>query len=423
MSDELFGFLGEEVEDSLPEGGGVFENTGFIGPLMAQRFWQFYSAEDLVLYESDYTEGEDYFRRPTTNGYFYYFNERDPAFDAAKLLEEYNPRRIWRFEMETARVKNFASEKALDAFDQTISQDARIASLASAKYRHEYHLLALPSLVNALAVYAGFIDEPIWHANELLSGEISDEQFTERLQYKLIGDPGATEQDQEYMAEILQACGGDLNLAHDVALSIAESPPADVGHLVGETRIHYKFSTFWTRRAALWQALGEPNAEAYIPEGKAQTEWGKDYTTDADQLVKCLGVVTRKWKRPIWARFHLAKDPRFDATWNDRRLNLPLISEMFADESTAEQAAKEELQSRGQESSASTSSAVAPAVAASDEPAVPEAWQGAEAEWKQYLGQEKEKLDGELPSMPNLVKMGQNLSAEPAEIKAWWPLV
>lgn len=424
----LFGFLGEEVEDALPEGGGAFENTGFVGLLMTKRFWNFYNEEDLRLYEHDYVQIEgdvtkgDYYIQETTNGYQYYFLERGPAFDASKILEAWNPRRIWRFEVDTGSVKNFASDSALEAFGQVISQEVSVTTLDSPKYRHGYHMVALPGMVNAMALYAGFIKEPIFNIRELLSGELSNEEFTEKLQARLTGDPGANMTDFEQMVEIYTACGNDLDLAHSVALGLAEVPPEGTEHLAGETRIHYRFSKFWMRRAELWDALGEPNAEAYIPEKMVQTDYGEDYSTDADQLVKCLGAAVRAWKDPIWARFHLVKDPRHDAVSKDgsKRWNLPYVSEIFgggdAGEAKAAKAAKEELESRGQDSTGSSS---APSRSSSDGLSIPEAWEGYEEDWKAEIKREKDE-HGDLPPVPVLKKMANTLSVEPAEIEAWW---
>jgi hypothetical protein len=351
--------------------------------------------------------------------------DRAPAFDAAKILESYNPRRIWRFEVETASVKNFASDNALEAFGQVISQEVSVTTLDSPKYRHAYHMIALPGMVNAMAVYAGFIDEPIFNIRELLSGELSNEEFTEKLQARLTGDPGANMTDFEQMAEIYQVCGKDIDLAHDVALGVAEVVPEGAEHLAGETRIHYRFSKFWMRRAELWEALGEPNAEAYIPEQMVQTDYGEDYATDADQLVKCLGAAVREWREPIWARFHLVKDVRYDAVSDDgsKRWNLPYVSEIFgegdAGEAKAAKAAKEELENRGQESAGASGGSEA---VSSDSLPVPKAWEGYEEDWKAEIKRAKDE-HGDLPPVPVLKKMADSLSAEPAQIEAWWDKV
>ena len=200
MADEferIFGnWLGEQSEAKIPEGGGGFSNTGFVGPLMASKMFQFWSREDLKVYIEDanlpYKEGVDYHVRGKEDSHFYYFVNPDAAKICADLVQAFPPRMLWHFEMPTSAIINFQSADAADKFGKAISSDARIVGTGS-KYRHEYHMLALPSLVDALARKAGYIDAPIWHCTELLEAQDSD--YTDEFQYRMIGHPDAKAND------------------------------------------------------------------------------------------------------------------------------------------------------------------------------------------------------------------------------------
>jgi len=416
-----FDFLGKEEEGSLPEGSGVFGDTGFIGQLMAKKFWQFWSAEDLSVYEPPYLVNKDYFVRGNQGSYFYYFIDEKSGKDATELLEAFAPRQVWRFQMLTNSIVSQVSTKFLDAFGDDISVDCRLAVLGSAKYRHEYHLVTLPSLIDALARQAGFIKEPIWHAGEILDG-MAAEEFTEEVQNRLIGDPSATNADRDKMAEILTACNNDLSLAQSIAMGNAKVEVKEVAYLSGETKIHWLYSQFGYRRTKLWAALGENNPEAYIPEGTAQTEWGKEHETKAKNLITCLGVSTRSWQSPIWARFHMLKDPRVDAVYTNsggvKRLSLPLVSETYSDDRAALEAAEKLGVTRTAETAGAN-----PDV--SGQPAVPESW-GEEnrTEWIEFLQEEKEKLGGNLPTTtPAKITLSKKLAVDVSDIEAWWNFV
>jgi hypothetical protein len=275
------------------------------------------------------------------------------------------------------------------------------------------------------------IEQRFWHADEILEG-IEDEAFTEKLQHRLIGNFDANDTDRELMQQLLDGAGGDINLAHELTFGTAETVPAEVQHLVGEVRLHYTYSLFWRRRAALWAALGENNPAVYLPIGTAHTERGKELETSAQNLSMCLGVSTNEWIAPIWARFHLAKDPRYDATYNGRsgirRLSLPVVTEIFPTEAVAKEAAavdKAEMGAGSAKAKVTTApTTTAKASSSTSVLAVPEAWgEKSRVDWIRMLGEEKAKHGGALPSMPGRVKIANNYACTPAEIEAWWDSV
>lgn len=409
--DDIFGFLGGESAIPLPEGSGVFANSGFIGALTAARLFKFWSSEDLELYDDKLKSGVDYHRRGNAGSWWYYFHNQEQAKTAADLLKAFSPNQVWRFEMPTASVLNFQSEKALEAWGEVVSGDARVATFGS-KYRHEYQLLALPAMVDSLARRAGFIKEPIFHVTELISG-MADEEFTDAFQWKIIGHPDATMRDAELLDNYLKE-------NFSAADAIMESVIAGALTLEGrKILLHYTHSELWKRRARLWEALGEPNANVYLPIGVAVTIDGKKFETTSKNLSLCLGASNRQWVTPVWARLYLVPDPAVGATYKSkttgatRRNTLPVVGELFADEAAARAAVGDEATA-----TSATSSAVA-----SNIPPVPEAWKEAAGYWRDELKARKAALNGVLPIMPKLLEMSKQLVATPEEIRAWWELV
>ena len=408
MSD-IFGFLGEASAVPLPEGDGVFQNRGFVGQLMAARRFKFWSAEDYSLYDPPHKEGVDYFKRGGDGSWWYYFQEQAAAKAATDMLKAFPPGQVWRFELPTSSVLNFTSDKGAEAWGQAVSSDARITTMGSIKYRHEYHFITLPSLVDALARRAGFIKERIFHYDEVLSG-MADEDYTDHFHWKMVGHPDANAKDAEAMAELLTKAGGNLDAAHTLALATMETDT--------KIRIHYTYSILWQRRAALWRALGEPNAGAYLLSGTATTEKGKAEETAAPQLSLCLGASVREWVAPVWARLAMVADPTVGATYTSkttglkRRNTLPFIAEIFADETAARASLGDDAPPPTLPTGLNTLSV--------GSPPIPEQWKGEDVYWRSELAARKKECQGVLPALPILVGMAKTLACTPDDIRAWW---
>lgn len=397
---------GKDTAQSLPEGQGVFSNSGFVGQFAAAVMQQFYSTEDITLYDTPFNEGVDFVRRGDVGSYWYYFFDRDSAQAAMEALAvDRTPGRVWRFEMPVDTILNARGN--MENWGVAVTSEAKIYSVGYAVKRHEYHLMALPALVDALARLFGMTDSRIWHADELL-GEIADEDFTDSLQFMLIGDPEATTDDYEAFAQILEAVN-DLELAQKIALGIAEVTPDSVQHLAGRVRIHYKRSRFWTRRAELWAKLGEHDPDKYIPSGYAISDRGKEQETTAESLSTLLRFSVEKWNAMLWGRLHLCKDPRVDAvSKNGNRLSLPLISELFGSQEEAQAACSD-----------SEATATKPAASGSY-PEMPAEWGDATDEWLATLKNFKAQYGSETPKMPVLVQLTGQLGCTVDDLKAWW---
>jgi len=426
MTENLFDFLGEQ-EESMPEGSGVFKNTGFIGPVMAVRKWKFWSGDDLALYETGLTSPEDYTRDGKDGSYFYYFSDEENAKIAKKALKAFNPQLVWVIATPKRSIKNTRSENALEKWSEFIGADCSMTTLASGNNRHHLHMIMAPALIQAFAGLAGDVKSRLWHLDEILLG-IDDAEITSEFSDRMIGNRDATNEDEDKMAQILDAVNGDLHLAQSIALGKKDVVvPEQIKDLFGKVKIHYTASILWQRRAALWAALGEPDAKKYIIEGMAETEDGKKYETTAPMLKKYLGIVSSKWTKPIWGRLHLISDFRKGAVSkkSGKRWSIPVISEVWATEADAQAAADTELEDVVDGSDTSQGQGAQQNKTNTEFPSVPENWFDSDGNpltdpWKETVANEKEKLGGNLPNMPQLVALAQTLSATPDDLKAWW---
>ncbi|MBD3251634.1 hypothetical protein GF380_04250 [Candidatus Uhrbacteria bacterium] len=420
MSNNIFDILGgKETAKSLPAESGVFASSGFVGQGRAYRLQRFWSAEDVAEYELPYEEFVDYNRRGKERSWWYYFQDAEAADIAYKEVGgQYNTDRVLRFELVTATVKNLRG----DNWGQTIGADAVISILTWKTTRHQFHMFALPALVQALATVAGKIDERHWHVDEILDG-IRDEDYTDNLEFTLIGDAEANTDDVALFDQVLQACDGDIDLAQKVCLGLVDTPPESVAHLAGKVRIHYTRSKLWLRREALWKSLGEPNAQAYIPIGYAETDYAKEFETTSKDLSELLRFSVEEWKQPLWMRLHIVDDPRMDSVYGDnKRPWLPVVTDIYLTEEEAEAAVDDEITNNQKDAK--------PQQQGNDRarrgPPVPETWgEDARDDWVEMFSDQKNRSGhadanvNDVP-MPVIIKLARTLSATPEDIKIWW---
>lgn len=168
--------------------------------------------------------------------------------------------------------------------------------------RHQFHLMALPSAVSAVARFQGY-DVPQFDLSELTSSQPYSESEYERL------------------------CHGE----------------------------DWRESILYTQRAELWAALGEPNADAYIPTSMQARKRANKYVTTAAALDEILThVIYCSWQDPIWCRVATFSDPHPDALYEydddegetqHRHSRISIIVDVFGDEETAIQAAMADYES------------------------------------------------------------------------------
>lgn len=379
MSDKL-GFLNQNEQVRLPEGGGDFAPTGFIGKTYAQVLFSFMSQEDSKNHEGlpEYTGR----RQAGSWGFIYYYPTRGAADQvmAALDVQGFNGKKpvakeVWNVQVTRDSVLNFADKSKLDNWSELIALDTQIVTLGS-KYRHEFHMLALPLAVQAMAKYLGFTYEPFSVAELIRKPEemvYSDEFFAQ-----MFGNPDAKKDASD----------------------------------------HFKNSTMWLRRAALWESLGEPNYEAYQPKyvvemdekGQLVKKISKaKFAISSDQLDQCLQIVNTKWNKPIWTRVITIPDPRVDAVSEKGKRNLlPALYEIFGDEATARAAAKVDLERFAGNGNG----------AAKNLP-IPAAYVGEyEQMWKDNVAKVKAEFATK-PALPVVAAQAKGLGVTPEELVAW----
>lgn len=309
---DFFSFWGDE-EVKLPVGGDDFSPTGFIGPIMAKSLYSFYSTVDLA--DATFEAPKFFYRRQTKNGYFYYYNKQDEALAACKAADvSFAPTLQWVFQIETAKVMNSLDTTKLaggedggKGFGSIISLTATQATYKSQMRRHEFHLIALPAAVAAVAK-ANKWDVPQMDFSMIAGKATTDENdkygvhVTDEFQKELIGDP-----DEKDFRKVVQEC------------------------VLGKQRV------------ALWKALGEEDPLKYTLDGVNSKGLPLEWNTEAPKLKACLGVANRVWTQPIFGRLLMLTDPRVNSAGEGKSGSLPALVEVFRTEAEAKAAAAEDV--------------------------------------------------------------------------------
>lgn len=205
------------------------------------------------------------------------------------------------------------------------------------KYRHEFHMIALPAMVAAVARLDG-MDVPEYDLSELMVRDIT---VTADMSRRLIG--GMIDDKGKF------------------------STP------------YWEESELWAKRAALWKALGEDDPKKYtVGALKPNSTEEAPSNTASKKLQDLLSVYINPWDEAIWARFVMVTDPRIGAlTSGGKSLSLPAIVEMFRSKAEAEKAAAADRErfGKGDEGAVSVKTETR-----GDFPPLPEGWDDA-AEW------------------------------------------
>lgn len=373
-------FIDNKSEKAEIPTGGTFSPSGFVSPWSAAVLYKFWSEIELDNELLDPALGAGS-KRQTTNGFQYYFVDRELADTASKEVTEYGAQSVWHYETASQDVMNFASEDAREKFGASIGYDLRIATLGSKKYRHELHMLALPAAVNAMAKLLGYADGEDYPGFDL--SELTDQNtvFSDEFQFKMIGNPDASAGDEDFYTE----------------------------------------SVLWQRRAKLWAYLGEDNPKAYRSEGSQSK-----FDTTSDKLSACLQVLEYSWAKPAYARVVPVQDPRYDAVGNnENRLSIPVIWEIFPDKASADEAAKVDVERMsGGDSDGGKKEVATPGGTPGGNPSIPTSWVEMDLtaeDWLKALGEVK----AENPKLnrPKAAKIAKDLDATADDVEAWWDRV
>jgi len=251
---------------------------------MAKMLYQFWSKVDLASPQFREDVPQHFHREQFGDGSFrYYYLDFETAALAAKADADvtFNPQQVWYYSVPTAQVMNVDTANFQSSL---ISRSCRVVTLRS-KYRHEFHMIALPSIVASLATLMG-IENPGFNLDELL------------VRNPII----SPERSQELVGSVAAEKG------------VFEAP-------------YYEDSILWKQRAALWAALGEPEPAKYLVGAVDKKGDIHDNTTEAKMLAKLLRVYNEEWEKPLYARFQMVADPRTGAVnKNGGRLSLPAIT-------------------------------------------------------------------------------------------------
>ena len=394
---------------SMPVGGDFLPTGLIVNAALAVRY-SFMSKEVL-----DFGKKFDYATRDlgTSEWKRYYFKDEAQATEASQLAgQQFGPTQYVVMQASTDSILNIADEYR-GRFGDTLTYEIRITTLKSKKYRHEYHLLFLPSLVAAAAKALGTnisfgvdeLNQAAARVRELTDSdkppttmvngreiEISPDEavFNDAFHWRMIGNPDAKENDDD----------GFLN------------------------------SVLWKERARVWTALGEDDPKVYLPIGSEEAgERYKKVTTKSKALSDLLWWAMRDWQSPIWVRLVTVPNPYEDRRYEDKetgdhkRNNCLIIGEFFEDEKTARKAAQEELEGKAKRKAEASGEAQEP----SSVPPLPSAYADYPDIWKGMVQKAKEAVPAGpppvvLPKLETFIASegGDQFGATAGELFAWY---
>lgn len=361
MADKL-GFLSAQEQVKLPTGGGDFAPSGFVGAMQAKVLYTFMSELDSDTYEG-FPEYD--IKRPAGSYFIYSFKTPEAAAQGMELLgvEGYQGKKpaaqqVWSFMMNRDTVMNFSDKSKLDAFGQTIVFDAKISTLASAKYRHELHMVALPLAVRAMANLLGYDNAGFSIAE--LTKKPEDIVFNDEFQQTMIG------QGKEHK---------------------------------------FQDSLLWQRRAELWASLGELNPDVYLPIGSEKL------ATTSEKLSTCLRILAVPWATQVYARLITVNDPRVDArSKSDKQLTIPAIYELFGSKKEAQLAADADMErlSKGATNGNGNHAQLE----------IPEKWQELPEEFAAWVEKTRTEV-GKSPTALQIAQLAKKGGITVPEFQAW----
>jgi len=358
-------FLNKEQEVNIPV-GGTFNPNGIVSLWQAAMLYMFSTQSPL---DESVSGKPGVFSTQRGAYYWHYFIDPEQAETVrTEMGVEYPPSLTWHFETKRDDVLNFSPE-ATEKFGEYISYDVKVRSLMSNKYRHEYHLIALPAAVNAMAIQLGY-ETSGFDLNELVD---QNTLYNQDFEFSMIGSADAKD--------------GEEN--------------------------HFTNSELWQRRVALWQSLGEDD-----PRAVRLINSDAKFATTSEKLSNALGIANYTWTKPIYAKVVTVNDPREEGVTSEgKRLSIPAIYELFEN--------KEAAMASVAQAETATSAPVASTVTASTPP-IPAGWVSNAGDWPQYLRDFKAENPSLLPPPvgKQVVALAEStLGVTEAELRAWWDQV
>ena len=297
--------------------GRTFEPGGFVGPLIAGRYFSFYSALDLndAQYQSDFPKNT-WFRRQKGHAYDYYFPVQALALEALKISNSTTkpdrslnaPIANYCFVFQRDRIINWSNSEAQAAWPELMVFDVNQCGWKAKDYA-QYNLIVVPSIVAAMANFAG---SPVqWDHNELLK--------------KPVDVAGDSDKDE----------AGNWK-------PYVQNPydDAHIKSLVG-FKDAYLDSLFYQRRKQLWETLGWDNGNTY------------DYRSidpeTAGVLRGGLEVASTKGLPEMWGKVVLVYDPKGYYRRNDGNAGwrqIPILARLYTGETEARREVEEIKASR-----------------------------------------------------------------------------
>ena len=282
----------------LPTGGS---GGGFVAPLYAGYYHSVsVEGEQLDIAETAIVT-------PMGNwGWQYLFVNAEPAEALAKQIEKYATA-VHAVFCKNADVLN-RTEAIETKFGDVICGTVRQVTTQSKKYRHQYQMIGLPSLVHAAARMFGY------EVPEIDFGELSQQDSVLRIDR----DDLSPEQIAEIEAQFIKLCGDK------------DAKNGQPGY--------YQQSAYWRQRATIWAALGEQDARACH-----RKEAGDKFSTKSDALDACFQVALANWTQPLWGRMRLMNDPSSDEkavfSTSGKRGSIGVITDLWSSEAEARESA------------------------------------------------------------------------------------
>jgi hypothetical protein len=383
----------------MPVGEG-FPKTGFIAPWVSQVMYRVGWYEVDLLKEQEHlaaelpSDAEGILETLTEGGvkpfdsriasragdkFCYYFSDKDRAEALCEWVhlnepKDWKPRpeQTWYFETQVDNICGLDEEAKGKFSGPVLSFDVRITTLRSKKYRHMYHLLALPAFVSAYGTAMGLPVHPF---------DLSP----------------LTAPDDEVI----------FNAATELAW-------------IGDSDSGYADAYFWQERVKVWNSLKEEDAENFHTK-----DAGTKYSVTSDNLDSILQATVRPWTEPVYARLIPVPDPRLGAAYERDgekiRPSIPVIAQLFTSQEEAEKTAAEERSDSDGVVVTETKSAPE-----SGGLSVPAAWASAEDAWVTQVKDIKGSLSGppptwapQLDAIANKESLGYPLGATLDELTKW----